>query len=199
MALFLVTLPAGKTFMDGADAMIVSAADSANALIAANSRYGGDPDWATATVTTLADVASNAANALVGWTFRCIVTTTATGVIVADVTVTGDATNDTLDEIGTLLATGLNATSINNASYTAASQVLIVATGAGDVLGDRHVRMEIFPPAVTQPGGQMNKPVHHSGFVAGIVHQGAAGADLSVTFQADTFVVPRVLATLASR
>lgn len=196
MAIFLVTYPAGKTFRE-ADAMLVSASNSADALVAASSRFGGDSDWASGTATQLSDVALNGANALVGWTFRVIVSTLATGAVVADVTVTGDATTDTLDEVGAALVVALNATTpISAATYTGATQTLVVAAIA-DGLGDKHVRLEILPPVVTAPYGQVNKPLHHSGLVTSITHLGIAAADLTVVFVADTIVVPRVLALAA--
>ena len=200
MAIFSVALPLGNVLRRGADLMIVSAASSADAIIAARSRFGGDADWSSATATQLNDVLANAANALVGWTFRCVISTVGTGAVIVDVTVTGDATNDLLDEIGTLLATALNATApISNASYTAGTQTLIAAQGASDALGDKNLRMEIFPPAILESGQVVNQPVHHSGFVSSITHQGAASADLTVVFAADTFVLPIVQLVAAAR
>jgi hypothetical protein len=191
--MFLVVNGAATTYKGG-NAMVVSATDAAGAKLAAAAKASGDSSWDSATVTALTDLAVNGANALVGYRFRIVVSTPATGAVVADVTVTGDATNDTLDEIGTALAVALNATApISNAGYTAGTQVLIVATGIGDVLGDKHVKVYVLPPIVTEPGGQLSQDTDHSSvFVASQVHQGAAGADLSVTFAADTLVVPTV-------
>jgi hypothetical protein len=63
---------------------------------------------------------------------------------------------------------------------------------AGDNLGDQHVAVYVFPPVVSDLGGQTNQDVHHTVFVASQVHQGAVGAALTVTFAADTLVVPTV-------
>jgi hypothetical protein len=196
MAIFLVVNNAATTFKGG-NAMVVSATDSAGALLAAAAQAGGDSTWSAATATQLADVAVTGANALVGWRFRVVVSTPTTGAVVADVTVTGDGTNDTLDEIGTALAVALNATApIAAASYTGATQILLVAAGASDALGDKHVKVYVLPPVVNVPGGQYNQDVDHTVFVASQVHQGAPSADLTVTFAADTLIVPRVLAVL---
>jgi len=193
MPVFLVVNNDAKTFKGG-NAMIVSATDSAGALLGAAAQAGGDSSWAAAAATQLADVALNGANALVGWRFRVIISTPATGAVVADTGyIVGDATNDTLDEIGVLLRDALNATApIAAATYTSATQTLVAAAIA-DGLGDKHVRVEVFPPLVSPAGGQSNQDVHQSVFVASITHQGIAAADLTVVFAADTLVVPRVL------
>lgn len=205
MAIFLVTLPAtgvvGQTY-DGVNAMVVSAADATDAKAACMAARSGDQSaaaWTAATATQLADVAANAANALVGWRFRVQLLNMTTKATVADVTVVGDASNDTLDEVGTALATALNALPlIANAGYVGATQVLTIA-GAADNLGDHRAIVEVYPPAVLDGNGvDIVEKVGAPGWVASVTDEGAAGNAVTATFAADTFVLPRVLAQLRS-
>lgn len=194
MASYLVELAEGQAGTLKANKMVVSAASAADAKAFCHSQYGGDGgDWSNATVTTLADVASNADDALVGWRFHISVTSPA-GALVADVTFVGDADDDTIDTIGAELATLLNATaSIANAAYVTATQVLTIASGAGgDDLGDHTVVVEVFPPIINDAGGEReNEDVAIPGFIAsGPVHEQTATDPLSVTFAADTLVRP---------
>lgn len=203
MTIFLVQLAESDriTLRNNVDAMVVSAADAANAKAACKGKFSGDAStaaWEAATVTTLADVASNAANALVGWRFNVAVTSPA-GALVVNVTVTGDATTDTLDEVGTALAVALNATTpIAGAAYDTATQTLKVAETT-DGLGDHTLSVKVYAPLVSGEGGQVSENFPIPGFVGAIVHQGVAAAVLSVVFPADTYVVPRVLATVQAR
>jgi hypothetical protein len=168
-------------------ALVVSAEDATDAMEICKAWFDGDADaaWDNATATAMADVAANAANALVGWRFQCVVTSPA-GAIVADAEVTGDATDDTLDEVLTALSTALDGEGLTS-TYTGASQSLEVAA-AGDTVGDHTVTMRIRPPATND--GADN--VHWAGAVSSITHEGAAGAALTVVFAADTVVVPQI-------
>ena len=191
MALYLVTSDTGsaaKTRMRGGDVLIVSAADATDALAIAGTMFSGDSSWSDATATAIADITQATANGLVGWVFT-ITIGTATPIVVS---ATGTATNDTLDEIAALLVTALNATVIDGAAYNAGTQVLTIAAIA-DNIGDKAVRVTATPPVATYPGA-----VPVAGMIGTIVDEGIAGAALTVTFQADTYVVPRVLAVLKS-
>jgi len=194
MGIYRVEIPATAPGPHKAKALIVSAADATNAKEICKAYWDGDssPAWDAATATLCADVAASADDALVGWRFRIVVTSPA-GAIVADVEKTADATDDNIDEIGTALATLLNATaSIANAAYVTATQVLTIATGSGgDDLGDHTVDIYIRPPATNDGADNCNVP----GFIAsGPTHEGAATDPLNVTFAADSYVVPTILA-----
>jgi hypothetical protein len=132
-----------------------------------------------------------------GWRFRVDVTGAG---IPANVNVVGGA-SDTLDDIGTALATALNTLpNIANALYTAASQTLRVAEGATDALGDQSVFVTIWPPIVLEDGGQVNDDVdQQASFVSSITHEGLSSADLEVVFVADTTIAPAVLFTAERR
>jgi hypothetical protein len=202
MAFFLVQLlpsTIGHSF-DGINACVVSAENAADARAACKSIRSGDQSsaaWDAATTTQLADVAASGANALVGYRFRVQLLNMTTKAVVADITLVGDATLDTLDEIGTELAVRLNALPlIAAAAYVGATQVLTIAA-AGDTLGDHRAIVEVYPPAVLDESGvDITEKVGAPGWVTAITDEGAAGAAVTCTFAADAFVIPRVLAQL---
>jgi hypothetical protein len=187
MSLYAVKVPVGsggRTLVNGADMMVVAAASEADAKAAAGAKYQQDSAWSDATVTELVDTTTvSSETALIGYEFNVAVSG------VGDVTVTGVAdTLDTLDEIGAALATALNGLDdIGNAAYNSTSQVLTVASGGGgDDLGDKTVTV-----TVKAPGGDNDDL--SSVFVDSITHEGVAGDALSVTFKADSLVLPQVL------
>lgn len=193
MSIFRIELPDDYAGPRVADGLLISAEDATDAEEMAKAYFGETSAAALAagSPTAEADVAVADANALVDWTFQIVVSDTSNAEV-ANVTVTGDGTNDTLDEIGTALATALNATaSIANAAYTAGTQTLVVASGSGgDDLGDHSVVVNVRPPAATGSGvGKTNI----AGFVASVTDEGASTAALTVVFGADTLVVPRIL------
>ncbi len=195
MAIYLLEMPRGSTRarVGGVNQMVVSAESAADAKLIAASQYSGDSVWSDSDDTALTDVTFATAAAMVGWRFTIQVT----GTTEDSVTVTGDVTDDTLDEIGTELAVQLNTmTEIAGASYTTGTQTLIVALGSGnDDLGDQTVRITIYPPIVTKPGGRVNQDVDmETVFVSSITHEGVSSADLTVVFNADTTVLPVVVA-----
>ncbi len=184
MAAFLVELKDSHAGQRRADRVIVSAATAADAKAYAKAKFGGDSPaaWDDATVTTLADVAANAPG-LAGWRLRVAVLGMSPAI---DITVEGTGANDTIDEIAALMVTALNATVINNAAYTAATQVLTIASGAGgDDLGDKSTIVEWYPPSA-----EVEEDVAIPGMVVSKVHAGAAADPLTATFAADTYVKP---------
>lgn len=182
MPMYLVTLPRTticRNLVDGADAQVVFAADATTAIQMASAKYDGDgQSWlAEATATALA-----AATDWIGWAFRIQVTGTP-----VDVTVNATgAASDTMDEIGALLATALNATQIDNASYNASTNTLTVASAA-DNLGNRKVQVTITPP-----NGKSGVPA----LVGTIVDGGVAAAALTVILPLDAAVIPSVCTPL---
>ncbi len=191
MALFLLEHGEGGG-QRMADAMVVSAADAADAKAIAKNQYGGSrSDWSNATVTTLADILASTASTLVGYKWTVSVDTPA-GVPLEEVTFTADATDDQLDEVGAALVVLLNATaSIAAAAYTA--NVLTVAAISDDI-GDHTLRMKVEPPVINDAGGERKSGNEvMPGFVGTIVDEGIAGAVLTVAFPIDGYVVPTVI------
>lgn len=193
MAAYLIQLKDSHPGLRKADALVISAADSANALAMAKAIFGEDSNaaWADATVTTLADVAANAPG-LAGWRLRVKILNSTPPV---DVTVTGTGTDDTIDEIGTLMAAALVALALPvlTATYTAGTQVLQIAA-IGDNLGDKKVEVEWYPPTTIS-----DDPVPIPGLVSSIVDEGIAAAVLTATFAADAYVAPKLYAKITGR
>lgn len=197
MAIYNVKLPATvpHSLIGGVDMMQVAAASGADAIAAAQAYLGATAPWSDAVATALVDtVNAGDVAAMIGWRFRITICNTA-GVLVHEVTLTGVATSlDTLDEIGTALAVLLNATAIDNAAYDTNTQVLTCASIA-DGIGDHTLVVEVLPPVRTNAvtGDILSEDVAQPGWVTAQTHEGIAGAVLTVTFPADTYVVPLVL------
>lgn len=191
MALYYVTVAGGG--QRRASAMIVSAADAADAKVIAGVQYiGNSGGWSNATATLLADVASSADDALVGWVFEVTILTPA-GAVLEQVSATGTATDDTIDKIAALLVIAIDATdSVTASDYT--GQLLTVAEIA-DGIGDHTLTVTVKPPVVNDASGQQqNQPAAIPGYIDTIVHEGVAAAVLTVEFPVDTYVRPTVLA-----
>lgn len=167
--------------------MVISAGTPGDAKAIAKSKYAGDgnPAWASATVTTLSDVACNAAGALTGWRLNVKILDASP---VVDETVTGVGGTVGIDGMGTLMVAALNALSaIAGAAYNSGTQTLTIAETT-DSLGDKKVTVEFLPPA-TEADPEIPIP----GMVGTITDEGTTGAALSVVFGADTLVRPTVL------
>lgn len=189
MALYLVNRAAGGGVRK-ADQMVVSAADLDDAKAFCNSQFGSESaDWASATFSVLADVAGNADDALIGWRFRVQVISPA-GAVVANVAHVGTDADDDMDAIAAALVILLNATAIDNASFS--TPTLTVATGSGgDDLGDHTVLATVLPPIVNDAGGvRENEDVPIPGYVATVTDEGATTAALTVVYSANTYVRP---------
>lgn len=185
------------------EAMMVSAQSAADAAMIAEAYSESDSGWddANATQPSVANVALSGVTAFEGWKFRVVVYNPATvnaadpdTSVIADVTVTGPAGAASLDQMGALLVTALNAsgTAIDGAAYASGSpDVLTVAEGTvTDVLGDMAVLFYAWP-AHLAGGERVN---FASSFVASITDEGVNTADLAITFVADTVLAPRVVA-----
>jgi len=194
MAEFLVQLDAnssGRSLEGGANVVIVVAEDAADARAMAAFASGVDvAEWSTAqaTVTTLAVAAD-----MEGWQLRATISTPA-GATSFDGTYVGIAA-DVLDDMGDGIAALLNVPF--TASYTGATQTLILATGTGtDDLGDNIVQVGLFPPgAPTKMTGEISGV---PGFVSTVTDEGITTADLTVVFAADAHLVPSVPVLLKS-
>lgn len=189
MPAYLVTLnrsKSGHTLIMGGDAMVVFAANADAAKQSAAARFDGDGlAWLNDSTVTEVTAATN----WVGWAFRVVIHGGfgSEGADPASVTVVGDATDDTVDEIGAALAVALNALSgIANAAYNASTNTLTIA-GTADALGDQTVSVSVVPP-----GGASSIPA----LVGTITHEGLAADALSVVLPADAAVIPKVSAVL---
>lgn len=189
MPAYLVTLDrnkSGHNLPEGADAQIVFAADATAAKEICSARYDGDGlAWANDSTVTAIVAGTN----WVGWSFNVRISGGfgVGGADPAEVTVVGDVTNDTIDEIGAALVVALNALPvIANAAYNSTSQVLTVA-GIADNIGDKKLFVSITPP-----NGKGAIP----SLVGTIVDGGIAGAVLSVVLPADAAVIPISLAAV---
>jgi hypothetical protein len=182
--------------------MIISAETNTDAAKIADA-YDAGGGWkaANATAPSVANVAMSSVSAFVGWKFRVVVYDPAAmndadpdTSVVADVTVEGPAGASSLDQMGALLVTALNAVgpAIDGAAYASGSpDVLKVADGTpDDGLGDHAVLFYAWPAALADGANQD----FGSSFVASITDGGAATDDLLITFKADTVLVPRVVA-----
>ena len=203
MAAYIVELASGQAGSKKADFFVVSAASSTDAKAMCKSRYSGvaDEAWDSATVTTIADVTGATDNALTGFRFEIDIHDTA-GALAESVAYTATNTNDTIDLVAAQLVTALNATaSIANAAYNSGTQALTVATGSGgDDLGDHTVTLRVMPPVLTDASGvQENRDTNIAGFMASQVHEGVSTDPLTITFAADSFVLPKIYATALKR
>jgi hypothetical protein len=198
MGIYICKLPAGYAGMRQRGSVLVSAADATNAKDVAAAAFDVDANaaWAAITPTLVADVASNATGALLGYRFRVQISTPA-GAELVDVEATGAGTDDTIDEIAALLVTALNATaSIAGAAYNSTTQVLTVAETT-DGIGDHTLTVTVRPPLGSTYLGADDSNL--TGYNTAQTHEGAAGAALDVTFPADTYVRPTVLDTFDER
>lgn len=188
MALFLLEVNNAGTLK--ANKMVVSAADAADAKAFCKSQFGGEGgDWDNAIVTALVDVASSADDSLIGWRFHILVSDPITNAIVAEVTVVGTASLDTIDTIGAALVTALEATA-NIADATYLANTLTVAAISDDI-GDHNLIVEVFPPIINNAGGvRENEDVAIPGYVGTITDEGIAAAVLEVDFAADAYIRP---------
>lgn len=166
--------------VNNVNTQVVQANSSAEAIALAKALHADDNDAVSgaATVVLLSSIP-----VLTGWVFRVQVTT----MTPTDVSVTGDA-DDTLDDINAKLVTALNAagTGITHSSYNSTTNVLTVAAGATDALGDLDVTITITPPTGLFVSGYTWS---QSDVVASVTEGGMSSDDLKVTYST-TWVVP---------
>jgi hypothetical protein len=180
-AAYLVTLPSegGQTLRHNINGVVVYAEDATQAKEAAAALFGGDSAWSGSTATAIAAPSNYS-----GWTLRLRLQAPGAlpGVYAIDVSVLGDATNDTIDELAALAVTALNATVINAAAYNTTTQVLTVA-GAADNLGNHLLTAEFTHPDFELPVASL---------VSSKVDGGVVAADVTVTLRADAIIPPKV-------
>ena len=141
---FLVTLPikGGMTLKGDNDSVIVWAEDATMAKSLASAALAGDVPaaaWADATATALVT-----GTELEGWTFTVNLVDNLTPF--TELSVSHTATNgQVIDDVGTALATALNATVINGAAYNTGSNVLTIVETT-DSMGDWIINVYAYPP-----------------------------------------------------
>jgi len=186
-AAYLVTVPAegGQTLVNGANALIVYAADATDAKAICRARFSGDSNamWAAATATAIAAGAD-----LEGWRLRIALLDAATPV---DITVTG-AASATVDSLGALAVTALNAlATIAGAAYNSSTNVLTVAETT-DNLGAATLTAQLLPPA-TSAWGNSDTPI--PSFISTVIDTGSASDAVSCVLVASS--VPAVYGSVA--
>lgn len=188
MPAYLVTLDrnkCGHQLRGDGDAMVVFAADATAAKEICAAKYPGDGlAWANdSTVTQIVQDAD-----FNGWTLRVFIQSgLGDGSESGEFIVTGDATNNTIDEVAALMVTALNAhADIAGAAYNATSQTLKVAETT-DGLGDQTIEVTLTPP-----GGESAIP----SLIGTITDGGASGDALTVVLPADAAVIPIVTAVV---
>jgi hypothetical protein len=171
----------GSRRIDATKAMLVETDSSSTVRPIASAREDGDNDWTSATIT---EITSGVASDYEGWTYRVKIGGD-NGQDVVSVDYVGVAA-DTINDIGTGLATALNARpEIANASFSFVPNELTAADVA-DGLGDRTLVLEVFPPGAENPLPEM---------VGTIVDNGIAAAALTVVLEEPT-AIPAVLRQL---
>ena len=141
--------------------VIVVADDPPGAIELSNQYFDGDVDWSGADVL---QIDSSGSTDLEGWRYVVHISVTNAPDLVAEVI--GEL-GDRLDDVGLKLVARLNAIpGITTANYDSTQKSL--AVGGADLLGDRHVRMDIFAPGsasgiVAQENGQFVELVTHGG------------------------------------
>lgn len=167
--------------LNGVNTMVIVAETANDAKAMANSKSGYDAFgvWSNATATEMTAGAD-----MEGWTLSITVVSPA-GADVVEVSVTG-AASATLDTIGALAVTALNAHAlIAGAAYTA--NVLKIAETT-DNLGDHQVYCEMRPPAAAS-----ENPIAIPGMLGAVVDGGIVAAVLSQAFAADGYTVPKIV------
>lgn len=188
MAIYLLKNKAAKTVKNTRQ-LVVAAASVAHARIIAGAYFSGDGSWAEAEATTLASGTLDDAATMTGFIWKITITGAAAQVSpnqTLTAQVTGAAAAD-LDALAAQLVTALNALPlIANAAYNAGTGVLTLSSIADDI-GDGTVKIEVYKDSVSKA----NIAALYTGTV---VHEGIAGAALTVALVADTTVTPAVLA-----
>jgi hypothetical protein len=172
---------AGRTAVTGADACVVVAHNAADARAVAKAQFTGVSPGAWDSADCMEIVEPSDCE---GFTMVCAVADD--GETVAEVTVTGKASDD-LDSLGVKCAKALNdCEAIQGAAYNNNEHVLTVASAAGgDDLGHCKVYCVVLPAGVTA-GGVPGIP----GCVKAVVDQGQSVDSLTVVLAGPEYTLP---------
>lgn len=178
---YLVTLASGHCglLQNKVNGIVCYANSSADAIALAKSSMQMDANtlWDTAVVTAI-----GAPTDYAGFRFT-VKETYPSGSVGRTADITMDATggtNDTIDKMGTALATALG----GGAAYTTSTQVLLLSASGK---GDNSLEVNVYPPVAV--GQTFGIP----GFLGAFVHNGANGSALSFALCADNFAAPNLL------
>ena len=173
---YLVTLAlkGGMNLKGGNDSVIVWAEDATQAKSLASAAMSNDVPaaaWTAATATALV-----VGTELEGWTFTINLTDPVTPF--TELSVSHTATNgQVIDDVGTALATALNATAIDGAAYNTSTNVLTIVETT-DSMGDWVIEAYATPPSTatsTSLIGFGDTGARVTGFFGAITAAGAAG------------------------
>lgn len=173
---YLVTLAlkGGMNLKGGNDSVIVWAEDATQAKSLASAAMSNDVPaaaWTAATATALV-----VGTELEGWTFTINLTDPVTPF--TELSVSHTATNgQVIDDVGTALATALNATAIDGAAYNTGTNVLTIVETT-DSMGDWVIEAYATPPSTatsTSLIGFGDTGARVTGFFGAITAAGAAG------------------------
>lgn len=173
---YLVTLPlkGGMNLKGGNDSVIVWAEDATQAKSLASAAMSNDVPaaaWTNATATALV-----VGTELEGWTFTVNLVDPVTPF--TELSASYTATNgQVIDDVGTALATALNATVIDGAAYNTGTNVLTIVETT-DSMGDWVIEAYATPPSTatsTSLIGFGDTGARVTGFFGAITAAGAAG------------------------
>lgn len=173
---YLVTLAlkGGMNLKGGNDSVIVWAEDATQAKSLASAAMSNDVPaaaWTAATATALV-----VGTELEGWTFTVNLVDPVTPF--TELSVSHTATNgQVIDDVGTALATALNATVIDGAAYNTSTNVLTIVETT-DSMGDWVIEAYATPPSTatsTSLIGFGDTGARVTGFFGAITAAGAAG------------------------
>lgn len=189
MSLYIVKNNAagGKT-VSGQNALIVSAADPAGAILMAADHFDGDSSWSDAVATALIESDLDAASSCVGYTFKVLIRGAAAQTAdPIEISVTPTGTED-LDDMAALMVIALNAHAEIAAAVYSAPNLTVAAIADG--LGDASVEFQVYRTA--GHGADLGSEFHTA-----VTDEGIAAADLVVALVADTVIEPQVVDAVA--
>ena len=172
---FLVSLAlkGGMNLYEGCDSVIVWAEDATQAKSLAAAAMPQDVPAAAWTAATATALVVN--TELEGWTFTINLTDNNSPYTELSVSVTG-TNGQVIDDIGTALATALNATVINGAAYNTGTNVLTIVETT-DSMGDWVIEAYATPPGAAYGTGIAfgDTGARVSGFFGAVTAAGASG------------------------
>lgn len=175
MAFFKVTaaVKGGKTAVNGIKQYIVECDSAAIAKELVIAQESADSTWSDSTA---ADVTTLSGTDYEGWKYTVAVTNVGTAEY------TGIA-SDTINDIGDALVIAANL--LAGVSGSAYATPLFTFSSIGDGFGDETLSLTITPPDVD---GNTGNGTVTTGMVGAIVHEGIAGAVLTVVLTAQTAI-----------
>jgi hypothetical protein len=187
MPAYIVSLPSGVSFGNKNTDVVVFAENATYARDMAKAAYnqGSDSAWDLATVTEIAVGADFA-----GWTMRVRIDYAAAQSTPIDHSIVGAAA-DTIDNLGTDMATELNTNALIAAAAWDGLTNILTCAAVGDGLGDGRLLVDLIPP------GDNRGPV--ASYVGTITDGGIAAAALTVQMATDAIAIAAIHGELPNR